>query len=96
MSRLTADEALGVRVITWRGKSGTASIEQLGMHRPPAPASPPASLVLTKGRVHFGSAPLDFVLGGATAVADAAAHLFVSVGLGAVGQTVAGLPAVET
>lgn len=51
--------------------------------------------VLTNGRVHFGPAALDVVLGGATSVADIATHLMVALGLGTVGQAVAGLPAVE-
>lgn len=52
--------------------------------------------VLTQSRVHFSSALLDFMFRGAAAVADASAHLLVSVCLRTVGQTVTGLPAVET
>ncbi len=38
-------------------------------------------VVLTQSRVHFSSALLDFMLGRAAAVADASAHLLVSVSL---------------
>lgn len=52
-------------------------------------------VVLTQSGVHFSSALLDFVFGGAAAVADASAHLLISVGLRTVGQAVTGLPAVK-
>lgn len=52
--------------------------------------------VFTKSRVDFSSAFLDFMFGGAAAVADASAHLLVSVRLWTVGQTVTRLPAVKT
>lgn len=53
-------------------------------------------LVLTQCRVHFSFALLDFVLCGATPVADSSAHLFISVGLWTVCQAVTRLPAVKT
>lgn len=53
-------------------------------------------LLLTQSRVHFSFALLDFVLCRATPVADASAHLLISVGLRTVGQAVTRLPAVKT
>ncbi|KAK0141925.1 Low choriolytic enzyme [Merluccius polli] len=47
------------------------------------------------GRVHLGSAPLDFVFSGPTTEADPPAHLHVPLCLGAVCQTVARLSAVK-
>lgn len=52
--------------------------------------------VLTQCRVHFRFALLDFVLCGTTPIADASAHLLISVGLWTVCQAVARLPAVKT
>ena len=53
-------------------------------------------LRLTQSRVHFSFALVDLVFSRAAAVADASAHLLISVGLRTVGQTMTGLPAVKT
>lgn len=53
-------------------------------------------LFLTQSRVHFSFAFVDFMFSGATAEADASAHLLISVSLWTVCQPVTGLPAVKT
>lgn len=53
-------------------------------------------VILTQSRVHFRFTFLDFMLSGATAVADASAHFFVPVCLWTICQTMTRLPAVKT